>query len=152
MALDAASRGDLERWLWPFLAALSHPARRHTSPVYVAGLIGPGDRKSVQPTAARAGEVGYDRLHHFVSAGVWDAEPLEAALLAEADRQVGGKDAFLVVDDTALPKKVRHSVGVARQYATVLGKNANCQTLVSLTLARREVPVVVGLRLFLPET
>ena len=55
MALDAASRGDLERWLWPFLAALSHPARRHTCPVYVAGLIGPGDRKSMQPMAARAG-------------------------------------------------------------------------------------------------
>ena len=60
-------------------------------------------------------------------------------------------DAFLVIDDTALPKKGRHSVGVAPQYATVLGKNANCQTLVSVTLARREVPVMVGLRLFLPE-
>jgi SRSO17 transposase len=121
-------------------------------PVYVAGLIGPGERKSMQPMAARAGEVGYDQLHHFVAAGVWDAEPLEAALLAEADRLVGGPDAFLVVDDTSLPKKGRHSVGVAPQYATVLGKNANCQTLVSLTLARREVPVVAGLRLFLPET
>ncbi len=152
MALDGVWRSDLERWLEPFLVALGHPARKRMCPVYVAGLIGPGDRKSVQPIAARAGEVGYDQLHHFVAAGVWDAEPLEAALLAEADRLVGGKDAFLVVDDTALPKKGRHSVGVAPQYATVLGKNANCQTLVSLTLARREVPVVVGLRLFLPET
>ncbi len=134
------------------MVALGHPARKRMCPVYVAGLIGPGDRKSMQPMAARAGGVGYDRLHHFVAAGVWDAEPLEAALLAEADRLVGGKDAFLVVDDTALPKKGRHSVGVAPQYATVLGKNANCQTLVSLTLARREVPVAVGLRLFLPET
>jgi SRSO17 transposase len=151
MALDGVWRGDLERWLEPFLVALGHPARRRMCPIYVAGLIGPGDRKSVQPMAARGGEVGYDRLHHFVAAGVWDAEPLEAALLAEADRLVGSKDAFLVVDDTALPKKGRHSVGVAPQYATVLGKNANCQTLVSLTLARREVPVVVGLRLFLPE-
>jgi SRSO17 transposase len=149
---DAAWRGDLERWLGPFLTVLSHPARRRMCPIYIAGLIGPGDRKSVQPMAARAGAAGYDRLHHFVSAGVWDAEPLEAALLSEADRLVGGQGAFLVVDDTALPKKGRHSVGVAPQYATVLGKNANCQTLVSLTLARREVPVVVGLRLFLPET
>ena len=102
---------------------------------------------------ARAGEVGYDRLHHFVAAGVWDVGPLESALLAEADRLVGGKDAFLVVDDTALPKKGRHSVGVAPQYATVLGKNANCQTLVSLTLtltlASGEVPVMAALRLFL---
>ncbi len=56
----------------------------------------------------------------------------------------------LVVDDTALPKKGRHSVGVARQYCGCLGKRANCQVLVSLTLARAEVPVPLGLRLFLP--
>lgn len=152
MARSGAWRDDLERWLEPFLAVLSHPAQRRMGPVYVAGLIGPGDRKSVQPMAARTGEVGYDQLHHFVAAGVWDAKPLEAALLAEADRLVGSEDAFLVIDDTSLPKKGRHSVGVAPQYATVLGKNANCQTLVSVTLARREVPVMVGLRLFLPES
>jgi SRSO17 transposase len=51
-----------------------------------------------------------------------------------------------------LPKKGRASVGVAPQYASALGKNANCQTLVSVTLASSEVPVVVGLRLFLPES
>ena len=152
MVVDGTWRAELERWLTPFVAALSHPAQRRMCPVYVAGLIGPGDRKSVQPMAARSDEVGYDQLHHFVAAGVWDAGPLEAALLAEADRLVGGEDAVLVVDDTALPKKGRHSVGVAPQYATVLGKNANCQTLVSLTLARREVPVMVSLRLFLPES
>jgi SRSO17 transposase len=56
----------------------------------------------------------------------------------------------LVVDDTALVKQGRHSVGVARQYCGQLGKKANCQALVSLTLARGEVPVGVGLRLFLP--
>ena len=68
------------------------------------------------------------------------------------NKLVGGADAFLVIDDTALPKKGTHSVGVAPQYASALGKTANCQTLVSLTLARGEVPVMVGLRLFLPET
>jgi SRSO17 transposase len=57
----------------------------------------------------------------------------------------------LVVDDTALPKKGRHSVGVARQYCGALGKQANCQVLVSLTLAQGEVPVPVGLQLFLPD-
>jgi SRSO17 transposase len=51
-----------------------------------------------------------------------------------------------------LPKKGSHSVGVAPQYASALGKTANCQTLVSLTLARDEVPVMIGLRLFLPES
>ncbi|BAB52339.1 transposase [Mesorhizobium japonicum MAFF 303099] len=96
--------------------------------------------------------VNYDQLHHFIASGVWDAAPLEKVLLAEADRQVGGNDAWLIVDDTALPKKGRHSVGVAPQYASALGKNANCQTLVSLTLASGEVPVMVGLRLFVPES
>ena len=152
MAFGEDWRDDLERWLEPFLAGLSHPARRRMCPLYVAGLIGPGDRKSVQPMAARTGEVGYDQLHHFVAAGVWDSAPLEAALLKEADRLVGDERGFLVIDDTALPKKGTHSVGVAPQYASALGKTSNCQSLVSITLASREVPVMVGLRLFLPET
>ena len=152
MAMDENWRTDLERWLEPFLVGLSHPARRRMCPLYIAGLIGPGDRKSVQPMAARADDVGYDQLHHFVAAGVWDSVPLEATLLKEADRLVGDQAGFLVIDDTALPKKGRHSVGVAPQYASSLGKTANCQSLVSVTLASREVPVMVGLRLFLPES
>ena len=145
-------RDELERWLAPFVAALKHKTRGRMCPAYIVGLIGPGDRKSVQPMAARDAGVSYDQLHHFIANGVWDAAPREAALLAEADRQVGGNDAWLIVDDTALPKKGRHSVGVAPQYASALGKNANCQTLVSLTLASGEVPVMIGLRLFLPES
>jgi len=146
----AAWNDDLLRWLEPFLAKLGHKARRRMCPVYVAGLIGPGDRKSVGPIAERIAPGDYDQLHHFVSSGVWDEAPLEQELAVQADKLVGGKDAFLVVDDTTLPKKGTHSVGVAPQYALALGKTANCQTLVSLTLARGEVPVMVGLRLFLP--
>jgi SRSO17 transposase len=121
-------------------------------PTYIAGLIGPGDRKSIQPMAAKAEDVSDDRLHHFIAAGVWDRAPLEAALWQQADAMVGGEDRWLIIDDTALPKKGRCSVGVAPQYASALGKNANCQTLVSVTLARGEVPVMLGLRLFLPES
>src|SRR5271168_1234297 len=151
-SMDVDWQADLDRWLAPFVAALRHKTRARMCPFYVAGLIGPGDRKSVQPMAARAGVVGYDQLHHFVAAGVWDSAPLEAALLKEADGLVGDETGFLVIDDTALPKKGRHSVGVAPQYASSLGKTANCQSLVSVTLASREVPVMVGLRLFLPES
>ena len=89
---------------------------------YVAGLIGPGDRKSVQPMAERLAPGDYDQLHHFVAAGVWDAAPLETELLIQADRLVGGSDAVLVIDDTAVPKKGTHSVGVAAQYASALGQ------------------------------
>ncbi len=74
-------------------------------------------------------------------------------MLAErADAIVGGDDAVLVVDDTAIPKKGTLSVGVAPQYCGELGKQANCQALVSLTLACGEVPVPIGLRLFLPKS
>src|SRR5664279_6499036 len=143
---------ELENWLQPFVERLGHKARRRMCPAYVAGLIGPGDRKSVQPMAARGSGVSYDQLHHFIGSGVWDSAPLEATLLVEADKLVGGDEAWLIIDDTALPKKGRHSVGVAPQYASSLGKTANCQSLVSVTLASREVPVMVGLRLFLPES
>src|SRR5450830_510190 len=143
---------ELRTWLSPFLAKLGHKARRQMCPLYVAGLIGPGERKSVQPMAERFAPGDYDQLHHFVAAGVWDAAPLEAELFIQADSLVGGSDAVLVIDDTAMPKKGKHSVGVAPQYASALGKTANCQTLVSLTLARSEVPVMVALRLFLPES
>jgi len=145
-------KSDLERWLTPFVCALRHKTRARMCPAYIAGLIGAGDRKSVQPMAARDEDVGYDQLHHFIASGVWDAAPLEEALLAEADRMVGGADAWLIIDDTALPKKGACSVGVAPQYASSLGKTANCQSMVSLTLASHEVPVMVGLRLFLPES
>src|SRR6516225_129900 len=141
---------DLGRFLKPFLARLGHKARRQMCPLYVSGLIGPGDRKSIQPIAERLAAGDYDQLHHFIAAGVWDATPVETELLVQADRLVGGSDAVLVIDDTAIAKKGTHSVGVAAQYASALGKTANCQTLVSLTLARNEVPVMLALRLFLP--
>lgn len=150
--MDVDWRTDLDHWLAPFVAVLGHKVRARMCPAYIAGLIGPGDRKSVQPMATRVGEVGYDQLHHFIAAGVWNSASLEAVLLKKADALVGDDAGFLVIDDTALPKKGSHSVGVAPQYASSLGKTANCQSLVSVTLASREVPVVVGLRLFLPES
>lgn len=142
----------LKEFLGPFVARLGHKKRQQMCPLYVAGLIGPGERKSIQPMAERLAPARYDRFHHFISEGLWDEPPLEAELARTADRLVGGSDAVLVVDDTGLPKKGVHSVGVAPQYASMLGKRANCQTLVSLTLARDEVPVAVGLRLFLPQS
>jgi SRSO17 transposase len=142
---------ELGRWLEPFLARLRRETQRHWAPFYVKGLILPGERKSVEPMAARVAPGDLQQLHHFVSTSPWATAPLEEELVRAADRLVGGPDAVLVVDDTALVKQGRHSVGVKRQYCGQLGKKANCQALVSLTLARTEVPVCVGLRLFLPE-
>jgi SRSO17 transposase len=143
--------GELERWLEPFLGRLRRQAQRRWAPVYLKGLLLPGERKSVEPMAARVAPGDTQQLHHFVSTSPWATAPLEDELAKAADRLVGGPDAVLVVDDTALVKPGKHSVGVKRQYCGQLGKKANCQSLVSLTLARGEVPVGVGLRLFLPE-
>jgi SRSO17 transposase len=152
MSASVAWEHELQSWLEPFLTPLRHPARRRMCPLYVAGLIGPGARKSLQPIAARVAPADYDQLHHFVAVGPWDEAPLEAELLAQANQLVGGPAAVLVIDDTALLKKGTHSVGVGPQYAGAVGKKANCQTLVSLTLAKDEVPIPVVLRLFLPDT
>jgi SRSO17 transposase len=148
---DGDWRGELDGWLEPFLAAVGHGKRRLWAPIYLCGLLGPGERKSLQPMAARLGLRGHDQLHHFVTSAAWDDAPLRRLLVERADALVGGPDAVLVIDDTALPKQGRFSVGVARQYCGRLGKRANCQVLVSLTLARGEVPGPGGLRLFLPE-
>jgi SRSO17 transposase len=139
-----------EAWLAPFLARLRRAEQRRWAPIYMQGLLGPGERKSVEPMAARVAPADVQQLHHFIATSPWRCEPLEEELVRAADRLVGGPDAVLVIDDTALVKQGRHSVGVARQYCGQLGKKANCQALVSLTLARAEVPVCVGLRLFLP--
>ena len=151
MTVGIAWHEDLDGWLEPFLARLKHEKRRRWAPVYLQGLLGPGDRKSLQPTAARLGLGGHDQLHHFITSPAWDDAPLRQILVEKADALVGGPGAVLVIDDTACPKKGKHSVGVARQYCGALGKQANCQVLVSLTLARDEAPLPVGLRLFLPD-
>ena len=116
---------ELGRWLKLFLDRLGHKAWRQMCPLDVSGLIGPGDRKSIQRMAERLALGEYDQLHDFIAAGVWAAVPVETELLIEADRLIGGSDAVLVIDDTAIPKKGTHSVGVASQYASALGKTAN---------------------------
>lgn len=138
-------------WLAPFLQAFGRAEQRHWAPRYLEGLLGPGDRKSVEPMAARVCPGHTQQLHHFVSTSPWATAPLEHVLATTAAALVGGPEAVLIIDDTALPKQGRHSVGVARQYCGALGKRANCQVLVSLTLARQEVPMPLALRLYLPE-
>src|ERR1700692_5030187 len=88
---------ELDRWLEPFLACLGHKARRRMCPLYVSGLIGPGDRKSVQPMAKRLALGACDQLHHFIAAGGWDPGPLETELLVQADKLVGGGAAWVVI-------------------------------------------------------
>src|SRR4051794_10505785 len=129
---------------------MGRSTRSKWAPLYVQGLLGSDGPKSVQPIATRLGLPGHDQLHHFISSAAWDDSPLWRGLAEQGEQLLGGGDGVLVVDDRALPKKGTASVGVAGQYCGALGKQANCQCLVSLTLARGEVPVPVSLRLFLP--
>ena len=119
---EADWRAELDGWLGPFLAALGHGKRRLWAPAYLRGPLGPGERKSLQPMAARLGLRGHDQRQHFVASPAWSDAPLRRLLAERADALVGGPDAVLVIDDTALPKQGRHSVGVARQYCGALGK------------------------------
>ncbi len=130
---------------------MGRKTRRTWAPLYLQGLLGPGERKSLQPMVARLGLAGHDQLQHFVASTAWNDGPLWTVLAQEADRLVGGSSAHLVIDDTALPKKGTLLVGVARQCCGQLGKRANCQSLVLLTLAQGEGPVPVALRLCRPD-
>jgi SRSO17 transposase len=144
-------QAQFDRWFAPFSDAFQHRVRRTWAPLYVRGLIAPGDRKSVEPMVARVAPGENEQIHHFVATSRWDTAPIEEVLLDRADALVGGDNAFLIIDDTAVPKKGAHSVGVAHQYCGALGKQANCQSLVSVTLARDDVPIPIALRLYLPE-
>jgi SRSO17 transposase len=57
---------ELAQWLKPFLDRLGHKALRRMCPLYVTGLIGRGDRKSVQPMAERLAPGKYDQLQHLL--------------------------------------------------------------------------------------
>jgi SRSO17 transposase len=143
---------EFDRWLTPFLAAWRHKTRCRWAPVYLRGLLAPGERKSIEPLAARVSPRSAQQLHHFVAVSQWDVGDIEQVLFDKVDTIAGGADAHLIVDDTAFVKKGRHSVGVAHQYCGQLGKNSNCQALVTLTLARDDVPVPLVFSLYLPES
>jgi SRSO17 transposase len=113
--------------------ALGHADRAAPFQSYCAGLLPAGDRKSVEPMAARVepGRVraAHQSLHHFVAKADWSDEAVLAAVRARVlpiiEQQ--GPIRALIIDDTGIPKKGKHSVGVARQYCGQLGKQDNCQ-------------------------
>ena len=149
---DPDWEAEFQRWLEPFLGCLGRKGRPQWFSLYLRGQMSAECRRCATTMARELAPEDAEQLHHFVSTSQWDGAPLEAELVRAVNALVGGPDSFLIIDDTALVKKGTESVGVARQYCGELGKKANCQSLVSLTLARAEVPVPVALRLFLPES
>src|SRR3954468_16398656 len=136
---------------------IGHADRRGPLRAYATGLLLPGERKSVEPMAARVdpARVGaaHQSLHHFVAKAAWDDAGLLRAVrdyALPAMMEHGPIRAWLV-DDTGLPKKGELSVGVARQYCGQLGKRENCQVAVTLSVANEHASLPVAYRLYLPE-
>jgi len=154
MAADIEAR--FERYCEVMVEALAHADRRQPACWYLKGLVLPGGRKSVEPMAARvhAQDVrsAHQSMHHLVA----DADWSDAVLLSAVAEQVlpaltkGEAPCLWIVDDTGMPKKGEHSVGVARQYCGQLGKTENCQVAMSLSLGTERGSLPLGYRLYLP--
>ena len=137
--------------------AAGHEDRHAPLNSYCRGLLLPGERKSIEPMAARLDPARVQpmrqSLHHLVAKAPWSDE----ALLEQVRRQVlpvmetHGAVVAWIVDDTGFPKKGKHSVGVAHQYCGQLGKQENCRIAVSLSVATWSSSLPIAYRLYLPK-
>jgi SRSO17 transposase len=150
-------QGRLAAYLDAIVGGLGHARRAASARAYCTGLLLPGERKSIEPMAARLEpahvQAKHQSLHHVVAQANWD----DAAVLAAVRAQVlpaierHGPVRYWIVDDTSFPKQGKHSVGVARQYCGQLGKQDNCQVAVSLSVANDHASLPIAYQLFLPE-
>jgi SRSO17 transposase len=153
----AESETRFARYVTGLTSVIGHADRANPLWDYCVGLMMPCARKSVEPmaaiTAPERTAAQHQSLLHFVGQAPWSDEKVLAKVrelvLPELERH-GPIEAW-IIDDTAFPKKGRHSVGVARQYCGQLGKQDNCQAAVSLSIANRHASLPVSYRLYLPE-
>src|SRR5918997_3934093 len=156
---DGAGAGEarLAAYVKRLASVLGHADRAAPLKAYCTGLILPGERKSIEPIAARVepGRVpaAHQSLHHFVAKADWSDEALLALVRAQVlpHMERHGPIQAWVVDDTGFPKKGRHSVGVTRQYCGQVGKQDNCQVAVTLSVASLQASLPIAYRLYLPE-
>jgi len=159
VGLESKAGGSESRFITyveAITSALGHADRASPFRSYCAGLLLPGDRKSVEPIAARVQpgrvQAAHQSLHHFVAKSDWSDDAVLAAVRAHVlpiiERR--GPIRALIIDDTGIPKKGKHSVGVARQYCGQLGKQDSCQVAVSLSAANDHASLPIAYRLYLP--
>ena len=154
--LDRLGR-ELVEYLDVLLDGMGRVERRAAMRNYVTGLLLDGDRKSVEPMAARLVESPSEiesmrqRLLGCVAESDWSDAEMFKRLALRFERELPGIEAF-VVDDTGHPKKGEHSVGVQRQYSGTLGRIDNCQIATSLHLAGEGTSGCIAYELFLPES
>lgn len=141
-------------------ARLRDKRQRASFAMYALGLLNEGERKSMEPIAARAcgaperTHAVHERLIHFLAASPWQDAPVReyAAHHAVNAMQTHGPIRTWIVDDTGFLKQGKHSPGVQRQYTGSAGKTANCQIGVSLVLASDHAHVATDFRLYIPES
>jgi SRSO17 transposase len=147
---------ELTEFIGSMVEGMGRRERREALAAYVTGLLLDGERKSIEPMAARLVDDPAEiqgmrqRLQQAVVVADWADEEMRKRLALKLDAELPGVEA-LVVDDTGFPKKGEHSVGVARQYSGTLGRIDNCQVATSLHLAGEAGSGCIGMRLFLPE-
>ena len=152
---DSVAR--FEAYVEGLVSVIGHADRAKPLKDYCIGLVLPGERKSVEPMAAvtepTRTEAQHQSLLHFVGNAPWSDEAVLSKVreLVLPSIEVEGPIEAWIIDDTAFPKKGRHSVGVARQYCGQLGKQDNCQVAVSLSLANHKASLPVKYRLYLPQ-
>jgi SRSO17 transposase len=152
--MDTKQLHAAEQRLASFLAELvphmGRAERQHGAGMYVRGLLLDGERKSIEPMAARLPGADVQALCQFVNQSPWPWEPVQEALTgAVVDALL--PEAVYLLDATSFPKQGTHSVGVARQYCGALGKTANCQVAVSVHLGTETTSVPLTWALYLPE-
>jgi SRSO17 transposase len=155
-AKDIESR--FTRYVEGLVSVIGHADRAGPLHDYFLGLVLPGERKSVEPMAAITAPgrtaAQHQSLLHFVGEGGWSDDAMlgkvREMVLPQIERY-GPIEAW-IIDDTSFPKKGQHSVGVSHQYCGQLGKQANCQVAVTLSLANHDASLPVAYRLYLPKT
>ena len=145
-----------EQYMVHLSQGLGHADRHAGLKGYCTGLMLPLARKSVEPMAARVdplhASARHQALHHFVAKAEWsDAEVLRRVCQWVVPHMDFSRGGWWIIDDTGFPKKGVHSVGVARQYCGMLGKQDNCQVAVSVSLACDQGSIPVAWQLYLPE-
>jgi len=137
------------RFMAPVVASLGRSERRRAATHYVEGLLMPGQRKSIEPMAARLG-IDAQSLQQLVSSSPWSDEALWRALRQEVIPHLEPLEAW-VVDESGWLKQGQHSVGVSHQYCGAVGKQANCQVSVEVVVSDGGVAAPIAGRLYLPQ-
>lgn len=156
-AVDSGSEGRFAAFVESMSSILGHVDRIAPFRSYCTGLILPGERKSVEPIAARVEpgrvQAAHQSLHHFVAKAEWSDEAMLRQVRAHVLPMIEKHGAIKawIIDDTGFPKQGVHSVGVTRQYCGQLGKQDNCQVAVSLSVANDHASLPIAFRLYLPE-